>query len=290
MKIFSTTGKQLEDSVAPKIAVVGLQHQGQILAACFADMGYKVTAIDADPIPIKPVPEPNLDDLIDENKKNGRLRYVGTDYDTVKDVDFVFLSIDVPFNENGLNLDSVFDATYKIREFKSSDTIVCITSQLPVGTSEKLFDDPLAYIPELLRPGQSVQNFRHPDRIIIGANDPIVGDRVEALYKPLNSPILRMSIRSAEMSKHAHNAMLATQISFANEMAALCKKVGADPVDVAKAVKMDRRVGLESYVNPGWSLKNGHLIRDVRVIRNLQYENELYTGFMGAILHVDERL
>ena len=99
-----------------------------------------------------------------------------------------------------------------------------------------------------------------------------------------------MSIRSAEMAKHAHNAMLATQISFANEIAALCKKVGADPQDVTKAIKMDHRVGLESYVNPGWSLKNGHLIRDVRVLKQLGTELGYDTDLMDAVQYVDDDL
>ncbi len=174
----------------------------------------------------------------------------------------------------------------KIERYRSPESILCVTTQVPVGTTETLTKGKVAYIPELLRPHQAISTFMHADRVIIGSNDPGVAERVACLYIPLGRPILLMNLRSAEMSKHAHNAILATQISFINEMEKICRKTGADIQDVARAVKADHRVGNASYLNPGWSLKNGHAIRDVRVLQGLGVK----TPLMDAVIRVEESL
>jgi UDPglucose 6-dehydrogenase len=279
----------------PRIAIVGLQHQGKVQAACFADVGYDVVGIDEDKYKINrlingqsELSEPGLDRLIQKGVQSGRLQFSEEYDDGIQGADFVFLSIDVSFNEKGLDLLSVFDIAREISIYRDPDSILCVTTQVPVGTSERLTDGLVAYIPEFLRPGQSVKNFMEADRIVIGSNNATVRKRVANLYAPFQRPILEMSLRSAEMSKHAHNAILATQISFINEISNLCEKVDADVDDVAKATKADNRVGANSYLNPGWSLKNGHLIRDVRVLQKMGVENNCSTALLDAVALVDK--
>jgi UDPglucose 6-dehydrogenase len=283
-------------SDAPKICIVGLQHQGVVQAACFSEIGYQVVAIDGDAGCVAAlnsghysgaIPEPGLETLLRNNLLLRRLRFT-TDNEAVSEADFVFLSIDLPFNEKGLLLESTLVTASKIEELRSAGSILCVTSQVPVGTTESLTSGMVAYVPELLRPGQSVSNFLYADRIIIGADDPAVLERVVSLYRPLGRPVLQMGLRSAEMAKHAHNTMLATQISFANEIANLCKKVGADEMDVARATKADSRVGGKSYVNPGWGLSGGHLIRDLHVLQELGRRYGCKTPLLDAVELVDK--
>jgi UDPglucose 6-dehydrogenase len=279
-----------------KICIVGLQHQGVIQAVCFSEMGHQVVGADdhgdTDRIAklnlgqYQGVFEPGLELKLKSLLATG-LRFT-TDFDSVDDADLVFLSTDLPFNKEGLIMDSALATAAKIEKRRSADSILCVTSQVPVGTSETLTKGKVAYIPELLRPGQSLLNFLFADRIIIGSNDSIVLNRVTRLYQPLKRPMILMNLRSAEMSKHAHNTMLATQISFANEIASLCKKIGANPDDVAKATKADSRVGEKSYVNPGWGLSGGHLIRDLHVLQELGRQHNCKTPLLDAVELVDK--
>lgn len=275
-----------------RIAIVGLQHQGVVQAACFANMGYSVLAIDDDAVRVASLEkgrsnlnEPDLDFLLLNGIRNGLLRF-SADYEELKNFDapFVFLSIDVPFDSEGLKLDSLYETTAKIRLHSNPFRLLCVTSQVPVGISRSLTFGSVAYIPELLRPGRSVKDFMQPDRVIIGSNEDRIIEQVASLYYPLSCPIRRMSLQSAEMSKHVHNAILATQISFANEMADICRAVGANPADVMEATRLDDRVGKNSYLNPGWTLSGGHLIRDVRVLRGMGVN----TPLMDAVLAVDK--
>ena len=273
----------------PRILVAGLQHQGIILAACFADMGYSVTGIgeyhqvELLHSGVTTLKEPGLEELL----KNESLGFTNLFPSVLPEVDFVFLSADIKFSKDGLGLIEIQELAAKIEQYRSPDSVLCVTTQVPVGTTETLTKGNVVYIPELLRPGQSVENFMNPDRVIIGGDDPVIVERVVNLYKPLKRPTLTMSLRSAEMAKHAHNAILATQISFANEMSSLCAEVGADINDVMRATKADSRVGEKSYLNPGWSLKNGHLIRDVRVLQQLGHKNACPTPLLDAVMYVD---
>jgi UDPglucose 6-dehydrogenase len=281
-----------------KIAVVGLQHQGIILAAGFASVGHEVVGIDDDARKIEFLNkgkscllEEGLDELIAADFLKGTLSFSTSLSRNVATADFIFLSIDIPFNESGVDVELIKKTAQYIEFNKKSGTVLCVTSQVPVGTTEMLTGGPVVYIPEFLIPGQSLRNFLSPDRVVIGSHNDLILDQIEHLYKSLwpgvvNVPIFRMSLRSAEMTKHAHNAILATQISFANEIANLCKQTRADIKDVMRGVKMDNRVGLTSYLNPGWTLRKGHLIRDVRVLRGLRGSSE-DTPLLDAVLKVD---
>jgi UDPglucose 6-dehydrogenase len=276
--------------MVPKIAIVGLQHQGLILAVCFASMGYRVVGVD-DTLEnfnenLVMLKEPGLEKMQQEQSMLKHLHFT-TDYKkALADAEFIFLSYDIQFDENGVDVEPIYSAATEINYYRESGSILCVTTQVPVGTTETLTGGPVVYIPELLRPGQSIKDFMNPDRIVIGTNDAEAASRVSKLFWPLSAPVLIMNLRSAEMVKHAHNAMLATQISFANEIARICKQVGADPMKVVEGVKFDHRVGRDSYVNPGWTLSGGHLIRDVRVLQSLGYD----TPLLDAVVQVEEEI
>lgn len=280
-----------------KIAIVGLQHQGIVQAACFADMGHYVLAISDNlrqTVDLNNgrsrLNEPGLDDMLLKNLSARRLEFT-TDMDELssEDFEFVFLSIDLPFDKKGLIMDSALAIATEVERLRPARSSLCVCSQVPVGTTETLTKSYPAYLPELLRPGQSLENFMNPDRIIIGSDSPYVLEHVSSLYRVLNRPIVTMGLRSAEMSKHAHNTMLATQISFANEIANLCEKLGADAKDVALATKLDSRVGEKSYVNPGWGLSGGHLIRDLHVLQALGRDHGVATPLLDAVELVDKK-
>ena len=267
-----------------KISIVGLQHQGYVLAGCFAKMGHTVAAFDSGRVNV--LNEPELTDFLQAGFDSHRLQYTDDLSEAVSSADFVFLSSDIAFDSAGIKLVPVLELAKEIELYRSPESILCVTTQVPVGTTETLTKGKVSYIPELLRPRQAINTFMYADRVIIGSDNPSVSERVASLYLPLGRPILLMGLRSAEMSKHAHNAILATQISFINEMERICKNTGADIHDVARAIKADHRVGEASYLNPGWTLKNGHAIRDVRVLQNLGVK----TPLMDAVIEVEESL
>jgi UDPglucose 6-dehydrogenase len=269
-----------------KIAIVGLQHQGYVLAACFAKIGHTVVAVRSAAESGKAPEEPELAGFLQAGLDAHRLQFTTDLQGAVSLADFVFLSSDIAFDGDGVKLAPVLELAREIGLYRSLESILCVTTQVPVGTTETLTKGKVAYVPELLRPHHAVNTFMCADRIIVGSDDPRVAERVASLYLPLGRPILLMGLRSAEMSKHVHNAILATQISFVNEMEKICKKTGAEIQDVARAVKADLRVGNASYLNPGWSLKGGHAIRDVRVLRSLGVK----TPLMDAVIEVEESL
>jgi len=166
-----------------------------------------------------------------------------------------------------------------------------------VGTSEKLralvqeqkpaVRCDLAYICEFLRLGEAVDTFFHADRFVIGSEEPEVAERVADLYRPLKRPMLLIGLRSAEMAKHASNTYLATAISFINEISDLCDLVGADAMDVAKAMKLDRRIGPHAYLSPGLGFAGGTLGRDICALQDLGRENDCRMRLMDAVMAVN---
>lgn len=289
----------------PRICVVGLWHQATVLSACFAEMGYNVTTVGDDRSAVaslsngKPtVHEPRLGSLIRRNLKAGRLHFT-CDYDqALSQAQFVFIAIDTPINAlDEPELQLVFEAARKVGQFRSRNIVLCVASQVPVGTSEKLMalvqeQKPtvrcdLAYICEFLRLGEAVDTFFHADRFVIGSEEPEVAERVADLYRPLKRPMLLIGLRSAEMAKHASNTYLATAISFINEISDLCDLVGADAMDVAKAMKLDRRIGPHAYLSPGLGFAGGTLGRDICALQELGRENGCRMRLMDAVMAVN---
>src|SRR6266566_8292924 len=242
----STRNSRKKDVRTPRICIVGLWHQATVLSACFAEMGYRVTTVGDDVSAVAAlnngnpaVHEPRLRALIRKNLKAGRLNFTCDYSQAISQAQFVFIAIDTPINAlDEPELEPVLEAARRVGQFRSGDIVLCVASQVPVGTSEKLvalvreqkhdWRCDLAYICEFLRLGEAVDTFFHADRFVIGSEKPEVAERVAELYRPLKRPMLLIGLRSAEMAKHASNTYLATAISFINEISDLCDLVGAD--------------------------------------------------------------
>src|SRR5882762_9485315 len=206
-----------------RLCIVGLWHQATVLSACFAQMGYWVTTVGDDEAAvaelsrgISPVFEPKLDAILRRVIKSGHLKFTPHYDEAMHEAEFIFIAIDTPVNgQDEPQMESVLEAAHKVGQFWDSNSVLCVTSQVPVGTCESLAalvcgqkprpQCDVAYVPEFLHLGDAVNAFFHADRFIIGAHRPEVAERVAQLYLPLHRPVLRIGLRSAEMAKHACN-------------------------------------------------------------------------------------
>jgi UDPglucose 6-dehydrogenase len=278
-----------------------------VYGAGLADVGHRVTGLcDTDATaaalnagrPI--IHEHGLPALLRRNLKRGRLRYT-TDYRAaLEGARFAFISIDTPVrDDDASDLSSILDAARRIGDARSGALTVCVTAQVPVGTTHEIgrlvaagagrgrVD--VAYVPEFLRLGTAIETFRRADRFVVGADDPAVAKRVAALYAPLRRPTLLTSVRSAEMGKHASNTFLATSISFINEMSDLCEAVGADASAVAAILKADRRIGPHAFLSPGLGFAGGTLGREIKALQKIGAGASIATPMMDAALAVNLR-
>jgi UDPglucose 6-dehydrogenase len=288
------------------ICVAGLWHQASVVSACLADMGHQVCGVGDDKEAVASlnaaeplVYEPELDKIIQRNLQAERLKYT-TDYgEALSGVEFAYIAIDTPVGPNDeSDLSSIFDAAWNIGRAASERFVLIISAQVPVGTCEHVaaivreenptavFD--VAYVPEFLRLGIAVDTFRNADRFVVGADDPGVAERIAALYRPLDRPIVVTNLRTAEMGKHASNAFLSTSISFINEIANLCDEVGADALQVAQIMKLDRRIGKYAFLSPGLGFAGGTLGRDIRALQELGRQHRCDTPMMDAVMAVNE--
>jgi UDPglucose 6-dehydrogenase len=284
-----------------RIVVLGSWHQSSVLCACFAEMGYRVTGIADQPALSgllagrAPVHEPGLDALLGSMMLAGRLDFIGSFAEGAQGADFAFLSIDTPVGpDDQSDLKPIWRAVDEIAATAAEDLTVCVTSQVPVGTSERIAKRlgrgiRVAYVPEFLRLGTALETFRLADRFVIGADDHAVANRVAALYGPLQRPIHLTDTRSAEMAKHASNAWLATSVSFINQIADLCEQVGADVREVAEIMKLDRRVGPEAFLAAGLGYAGGTLGREIRALQNLGASLGVSTELFDAVDAVNQR-
>lgn len=265
------------------IAVLGLWHLGEVYSACLAELGHQVIGISDDTALIEglqknipPLAEPRLVDLLLGNQRAGQLFY-STDYSEIEKANVVWLTLDTPVNEEDeVDLTPVFAEVQKVIPHLGQGVVIAVSSQLPVGTSKKIQEMIRAarpdlrfeyfYTPENLRLGEAVQCFMEPGRIVIGADTEAALEAAKNIFSKLNAEIVPMSVASAEMSKHALNAWLATSISFTNDLADVSEQVGADVEDVIKALKTDPRVGQKSYLFAGLGFSGGTLGRDLKAL------------------------
>jgi UDPglucose 6-dehydrogenase len=292
---------------AYRIAVVGEWHQASVVAACFAELGAEVvgiTACEADASRLNageaPVHEPGLEDLLRDGIRRGRLRFSTDHREALTGIDFVFLAIDTPVGERDeSDLAPVFQQARLVADHATGPFVLCVTSQVPVGTCEEIATlveahrpehrIPVAYVPEFLRLGSALRSFREADRWVIGCDDEEVAARVVALYEPLGRPIQRVGLRSAEMAKHAANAFLATSISFINQVADLCEATGADVCEVARVLRLDVRIGPHAYLSPGLGYTGGTLGREIRALQHLGARHRVATDLIDAVDAVNSR-
>jgi len=274
-----------------KITIIGTGYVGLVTGTCFSETGNDVVCVDNNNEKIAclnqgkvPIYEPGLDELIKRNVKEGRLRFTSDIKSAIENALFVFICVGTPPREDGsADLSYVWTVARDISTYMTGYRIVVTKSTVPVGTTEKVreiidggtkeqFD--VASNPEFLKEGTAIDDFMKPDRIIIGTDDPRVEELMKELYSPFvrtGKPILAMDIRSSELTKYAANAMLATRISFMNEMANLCKKIGADVAKVRIGMGSDPRIG-SSFLFPGVGYGGSCFPKDVRAIVEVSRE------------------
>lgn len=255
-----------------KICMIGAGYVGLVSAACFSEFGWTVTCVDTNAERVAmlnrgecPIYEPGLDDLMQRNMKGGRLSFTGDLGPAVKDADVVFIAVGTPMRrgDGHADLSYVFQAVADIAPHLDGFTVVTTKSTVPVGTSRQIEERlkelrpdgeyAVASNPEFLREGSAILDFTHPDRVLIGVDDKRAEKVMGDLYRPLslrNAPVVFVSREAAELAKYAANAFLAMKISFINEVADLCEKVGADVKQVADAIGRDGRIG-GKFLHPG---------------------------------------
>ncbi len=267
--------------------MIGAGYVGLVSAACFSEFGWNVTCVDNDPARLaqmaegkSPIYEPGLDELMARNMQAGRLTFSGDLGPAVKEADIVFLAVGTPMRRGDgyADLSYVYGAVEELAPHLDGFTVITTKSTVPVGTSREIekrlkelrpdADYAVCSNPEFLREGSAIQDFTHPDRVLVGLDDPRAQEVMEQLYKPLslrNAPVVFVARESAELAKYAANAFLAMKISFINEVADLCESVGANVQEVASAIGKDRRIG-EKFLHPGPGYGGSCFPKDVSAI------------------------
>jgi len=295
------------------IAIVGTGYVGLVSGACFAEMGIDVTCVDINPEKIKcllngeiPIYEPGLDDLVKRNVEAGRLHFT-TDLTTCLDnVEVVFSAVGTPPDEDGsADLQYVLEVARTFGRHIKKYTILVIKSTVPVGTAKKVkavieeelakrseqIDFEVVSNPEFLKEGAAVKDFMSPDRVIVGVENDRAKKVMEQLYRPFlinNFRLYFMDILSAEMTKYAANAMLATRISFMNDIANLCDLVGANVDMVRKGIGTDSRIG-PKFLYPGCGYGGSCFPKDVKALICTAREHKYTMSVIEAVEAVNER-
>ncbi|MFA5410899.1 MAG: UDP-glucose/GDP-mannose dehydrogenase family protein [Candidatus Omnitrophota bacterium] len=251
------------------ISIIGSGYVGLVSGACFAELGNKVICADNDTKKVAflnsgnlPIYEPGLDELITINRKKKRLKFTSSIKEAVQGSEIIFIAVGTPALDNGeADLTGIENVARNIALNLTGYRLIVEKSTVPVQTGEWVKQTIQTYIrrkikfdvasnPEFLREGQAINDFMHPDRIVVGVESKKAEEMLVNLYKPLNAQIVVTDIKSAELIKHASNSFLATKISFINAIARICEKAGADSVEVAKGMGLDRRIGV-NFLNAG---------------------------------------
>ncbi len=265
-----------------KVAVIGTGYVGLVAGACLSDLGNDVVCVDIDAAKIKmleegkiPIYEPCLDDVVIRNRQAKRLTFTTSLPDAVKASEIIFIAVGTPPGEDGSSdLKYVKQVACRIADSMDSYKIVVNKSTVPVGTAElvkEIISEKTSHAvdvvsnPEFLREGSAVRDFMEPDRVVIGCDNREAAELVKKLYEPLNSEILITDAKSSELIKYASNTFLAVKISFINEIANLCEKTGADVVQVAKGMGLDKRIG-KHFLNAGAGYGGSCFSKDVKAI------------------------
>ena len=285
-----------------KIAVIGTGYVGLVVGTCFADTGNDVLCADVDEKKIGmlqagevPIYEPGLDSMIAHNVAEGRLSFTTDVAGAIREGEIVFIAVGTPEGEDGsADLKYVLAVAETIGKNLNGYKTIVDKSTVPVGTAEKVRDAIRAHTdmefsvvsnPEFLKEGAAIDDFLKPDRVVIGVDDPRARQMMEVLYAPFTrtgKPILFMSVRSAELTKYAANAMLATRISFMNEMAGLCSRLGANVNDVRKGIGTDARIG-SSFLFPGVGYGGSCFPKDVKALIRTAGAVDYELGILEAV-------
>jgi UDPglucose 6-dehydrogenase len=286
------------------ITVIGTGYVGLVSGVCFAELGNQVICVDKDPGKIDtlnsggiPIYEPGLKELAAANRMAGRLSFTTDLLSAVSQSDIIFIAVGTPPLPSGeANLAFIDQAALEIAEAMNGYKIIAVKSTVPVGTNERLanlirsrtnkrFDS--ISLPEFLREGSAIQDTLHPDRIIIGADCQSAADTMALLHKPLTEHIVVTDIRSAEMIKYASNAFLATKISFINEIANICEKVGADVTQVAEGMGYDKRIG-PSFLKAGIGYGGSCFPKDTRALIQIAGHVDYEFKLLRSVVEVNQ--
>src|SRR6478735_6079090 len=286
-----------------KIAVVGSGYVGLVAGACLAENGNEVICVDKDPAKIRllqrnkiPIYEPGLDELVRRNRSEKRLVFTTALERGVRSSQIIFIAVGTPTGEDGsADLQHVLDVARDTARAMNGYRVIVNKSTVPVGTAARVREvvrrhttHPFSVVsnPEFLKQGAAIDDFMKPDRVVIGAEDPRAAQLMTELYAPFTrtgAPIMLMDCASAELCKYAANAMLATRISFMNEVSNVCEQVGANVDQVRKAVASDRRIG-SSFLFPGVGYGGSCFPKDVKAMIKSARDH----GYDFKILHAVE--
>jgi UDPglucose 6-dehydrogenase len=285
-----------------KLAVIGTGYVGLVAGACFAESGNDVICVDKDQAKIDtlnagqmPIYEPGLEELVRRNRQEGRISFTTGLDAAVKEAQIIFIAVGTPQGEDGsADLQHVLGVAREIARAMNGYKVVVDKSTVPVGTSEKVAaviraetKHPFSVVsnPEFLKQGAAIDDFMKPDRVVIGSSDQRATDLMLELYSPFTrtgAPIMVMDCASAELAKYAANAMLATRISFMNEVANVCELVGADVDHVRKAIGSDRRIGT-SFLFPGVGYGGSCFPKDVQAMMHFASEKQYDFKILNAV-------
>jgi UDPglucose 6-dehydrogenase len=290
-----------------RIAVIGTGYVGLVAGACLAETGNQVICVDKDESKVKklrrgkiPIFEPGLEELVTRNKKEGRLSFTTALERAVRQSQITFIAVGTPQGEDGAaDLQHVLGVAREIGRAMNGYQVIVDKSTVPVGTSEKVRDvvrrettHPFSVVsnPEFLKQGAAIEDFLKPDRVVIGAEDPRAADIMVELYKPFTrtgAPIMVMDCASAELCKYAANAMLATRISFMNEVANVCELFGADVDQVRRAIASDKRIG-PAFLFPGIGYGGSCFPKDVKALIRFSSDREYDFRILKAVEDVND--
>jgi len=284
-----------------KICVQGLWHLGSVTAACLASVGHDVVGLDGDSNNISnlnqgkaPLFEPGLDEMIQNEINQGHLRFAQSSREALADAEVLWVTFDTPVDEEDhADVEFVLGKIKSVLPELNDGTVVLISSQIPVGSIKKLENFVkdnyikkqicFAYSPENLRLGKSIDVFLNPDRIVVGTRDDETKEKLKKLFSPITNKIEWMSVESAEMTKHAINAFLATSVTFANELASICELYGADAKEVERGLKTESRIGPRAYLSPGGPFAGGTLARDIDFLDKAAQEKALAVPLLQSV-------
>jgi UDPglucose 6-dehydrogenase len=292
-----------------RVAMIGAGYVGLVSGACFADFGHQVTCIDKDAAKIGalrsgeiPIYEPGLAELVESNVRQGRLEFAAQP-SGIDQAEAIFIAVGTPSRrgDGHADLSFVYQAIREIAPLISSAAVVITKSTVPVGTGDEIenilrqirpdADIQVASNPEFLREGAAIQDFKHPDRIVVGSDDDRARKVLAEIYRPLYlnaPPIIYVSRRTAELIKYASNAFLATKITFINEMADLCEQVGADVQEVARGMGLDNRIG-SKFLHPGPGFGGSCFPKDTSALIKTAHDHGVPLRLVETVSAVNEQ-
>ncbi len=291
-----------------EIAMIGTGYVGLVTGTCFAESGNQVACVDIDQNKIErlnqgiiPIYEPGLTELVQRNHKAGRLTFTTDIVGAIRTAKIIYLAVGTPQGDDGsANLGALWSVVDSIAPHISDDIIIVTKSTVPVGTNEGIYERlfkhnqkryAVASNPEFLKEGAAINDFMYPDRVVVGTREETTTAVLQELYSPFlrtDKPFLSMSPESAELTKYVANALLATKISFINEMANLCEKVGGDINEVRRGIGHDQRIGF-AFLFPGVGYGGSCFPKDVRALASMAKNHDLLPTILEAVDEVNDR-